>query len=214
LFTGLIQEKGIVKQFVKGEVSALTVSSTRVASEVAEGDSVSVSGVCLTVKASPLTGRELTFDAVRETIERSTLGDLKPGDAVNLETALRAGQMMGGHIVQGHVDGIATIARILAQADSRVFRFACDAGMLKYIVEKGSVAVDGISLTVASCDSTGFEVAVIPHTLDHTTLVDRRVGDKVNVETDILGKYVEKFLGNRANGSSLTEEKLRGAGFM
>ena len=201
-----------MKRFVRGEVSTLTVSSTRVASEIAQGDSVAVNGVCLTAKT--IAGQELTFDAVRETIERSALGGLKPGDAVNLEVAARLGQMMGGHIVQGHVDGIATIARITALADSRVFRFACEAGILRYIVEKGSVAVDGISLTVASCDSTGFEVAVIPHTLDHTTLVDKRVGDKVNIETDILGKYVEKLLGARAGASSLTEEKLRGAGFM
>jgi len=122
--------------------------------------------------------------------------------------------MMGGHIVQGHVDGVGTIAGISSLANSRVFRFACDAGIIRYVVEKGSVAIDGVSLTVAACDSSGFEVAVIPHTLDHTTLVMRRVGDRVNIETDILGKYVEKFLGNRAGASSLTEDKLRGAGFM
>jgi len=208
----LIEEKGIVRRFVRGEVCAITIESSRVASEVALGDSVAINGVCLTVKSAA--ANELTFDAVRETIERSTLGDLKPGDTVNLETALRAGQMMGGHIVQGHVDGVGTIAGISSLANSRVFRFACDAGIIRYVVEKGSVAIDGVSLTVAACDSSGFEVAVIPHTLDHTTLVMRRVGDKVNIETDILGKYVEKFLGNRASASSLTEDKLRGAGFM
>lgn len=211
MFTGLIQELGTVRSLSRGTVGKLVVAAEKTPGEVAIGDSVAINGACLTVTA--VSGGEISFDAVPETLSRTSLGELRPGDRVNLETSLKAGQAIGGHFVQGHVDGVGTIESSRSLGESQVIRIAAPAGVLRYVVEKGSIAVDGISLTVASCDKSGITIAVIPHTLDATTLHAKRAGDKVNLEADILGKYVEKLLG-RLGPSGVTEDALRDAGFM
>ena len=212
MFTGLIEEIGIVKSLTGGTVARLVVASARVIEDVRVGDSVSVSGACLTVTS--VSDGHLTFDAVPETLSRTTLEDLRPGDKVNLEASLRAGKMIGGHFVQGHVDGVGNVESVRRLGDSAEVRIGAPREILRYVVEKGSIAVDGISLTVASVDDAGFTVAAIPHTLDVTTLGSKRPGDRVNLEVDIIGKYVEKFLGGRGASAGVTEEMLRDSGFM
>jgi riboflavin synthase len=212
LFTGLIEELAAVKSLAGGAVAKLVVASSRVIEDVRVGDSVSVSGVCLTVTS--VGDNELTFDAVPETLSRSTLKDLRPNEKVNLEASLRAGKMIGGHFVQGHVDGVGTVESIRRLGESAEVRIGASPAILRYVVEKGSIAVDGISLTVASVDDAGFAVAVIPHTLEVTTLGLERPGDRVNLEVDIIGKYVEKFLAGRVESIGVTEDLLRDAGFM
>jgi riboflavin synthase len=209
LFTGLIEEIGIVRAITGGAVGRLRVTSGAIASAAAVGDSVAVDGVCLTVTA--IDGGELSFDAVPETLSRSTLKDVRVSDRANLESSLRAGGKIGGHFVLGHVDGVGRIESVRKLTDSAEIRIAAPREVMRYVVEKGSVAVNGISLTIASCDSAGFTVAVIPHTLSVTTLGEKKPGDRVNLETDILGKYVEKFA---TGGTGVTEELLRNAGFM
>jgi len=211
MFTGLIEEIGTVRSLARGTVGRLVVASSKIAAGVEIGDSVAVSGACLTVTS--IGGGEIAFDAVPETLSRTTLGDLRPGDKVNIESSLRAGAPIGGHFVQGHVDGVGTVESSRPLGESGVIRIGAPGEVLKYVVEKGSIALDGISLTVASCDKSGFTIAVIPHTLEATTLGMKRPGDKVNLEADILGKYVEKMLGRMGTGR-VTEELLRDAGFM
>jgi riboflavin synthase len=177
VFTGIVQQRGRVASFDGGR---LVVES---AIDAAIGDSVAVDGVCLTVTAND-DGR-LAFDVVQETLERT-----KPfGDEVNLEAALRAGEPLGGHYVQGHVDGVGTV-----RSTGNPVWIDADSSLLRYVVEKGSIAVDGVSLTVASVDDRGFAVALIPHTLEATTLGTLAPGDTVNLETDVLAKYVERLL--------------------
>lgn len=176
------------------------------------GDSVAVSGVCLTV--TRLDGGAAAFDLSGETLSRTTLGQLKAGDAVNLERALRADSRMGGHFVQGHVDGVGKIRGIERSRAGWTFEFEAPQGLLAQIVEKGSVAVDGISLTAASLTARGFTVAVIPHTFENTTLGKKKTGDAVNVEADILGKYVRQFLqGAKPGGTKISQEFLEEHGF-
>lgn len=212
MFTGLIEEIGEVRSLTGGTVGRLAVASNVVIRDVALGDSVAVNGVCLTVTS--VDDSLIGFDAVPETLSRSSLRDLRPGDRVNLEASLRAGKMIGGHFVQGHVDGVGTVESIRSLSDSAVIRIQAPREVLGYVVEKGSIAVDGISLTVASCDDAGFTVAVIPHTLGATTLGLKRPGDRVNLEADIIGKYVEKFLSGRGASGGVTEDLLRESGFM
>lgn len=212
MFTGLVEEIGTVKRLTVGTVAKLVVASNKVINDVILGDSVAVNGVCLTVTS--IGAGELSFDAVPETLSRSTLKDLHAGDKVNLEGSLRAGKMIGGHFVQGHVDGIGTVSSVRSLGDSVVIEFKAPPEVVRYIVEKGSIAIDGTSLTVASVDDYGFSIAVIPHTLGASTLGLRKPGDKVNLETDIIGKYVEKFLAGRGGKSGVTEDFLRNAGFM
>ncbi len=213
MFTGLIEEVGEVRRLTRATVVKLSIASSRMIEDVTVGDSVAVSGVCLT--AVSLKGGEIAFDVVPETLARSTLIDLRPGDKVNLEASLRAGKMIGGHFVQGHVDGIGALESISSLAESRLFSVKAPPEVMRYVVEKGSIALDGISLTVARCDERSFTIAVIPHTLAGTTLGLKKTGDRVNLETDIIGKYVEKFLTARSSGSSgVTEDLLRQSGFM
>ena len=209
MFTGLIEEIGIVRAITGGAVGRLRVTSGAIVADAAVGDSVAVDGVCLTVTA--IDGGELSFDAVPETLSRSTLKDIRVGDRVSLESSLRAGGKIGGHFVLGHVDGVGKIEGVRNLTDSAEIRVAAPREVMRYVVEKGSVAVDGISLTVASCDAAGFTVAIIPHTLSVTTLGEKKPGERVNLEADILGKYVEKLT---TGGSGVTEELLRDAGFM
>ena len=182
MFTGLVREVGNVASFAGGR---LVVDS---ALQAELGDSVAVDGVCLTVVEHG--GGRLAFDVVPETLDR-----VKPfGAQVNLEPALRAGEPLGGHYVQGHVDGVGRVVRVEPEADGIRVRIEPPVGLLRYLVEKGSVAVEGVSLTVAAVDESGFEIALIPHTLAETTLSELAVGSGVNLELDVLAKYVEKLL--------------------
>jgi riboflavin synthase len=189
VFTGLVREVGTVRSMDDGR---LTLEAPETAAAAAVGDSVAVNGVCLTVVAR--VGEALSFEAVPETLARTSLGGLRDGSRVNVEPALRAGDALGGHYVQGHVDGVATVRTVEADGQGRRVWFDAPAALLRYVVEKGSVAVEGTSLTVAATDDRGFAVALIPHTLEATTLGGLEEGDRVNLETDVLAKYVEKLL--------------------
>jgi riboflavin synthase len=189
MFTGLVREVGTVASMEDGR---LVVDAPVTAQGVQLGDSIAIDGVCLTVVACD--DSSLSFDAVPETLARTALGTLDQGSRVNLEPALRAGDALGGHYVQGHVDGVGAVRSVEPEGEGKRVRFDAPAELLKYIVEKGSIAVQGTSLTVAAVDETGFEVALIPHTLQETTLGELEPEQPVNLETDVLAKYVEKLL--------------------
>jgi riboflavin synthase len=196
MFTGLIREIGtVVSVEGGGEGARVEVNAPKTARAAAIGDSISIDGVCLTVVARD--AETLAFDAVPETLARTALATLEPGSRVNLEPALRAGEPLGGHYVQGHVDGVGSVRSVESEGDGRRIWFDLPAELLRYVVEKGSIAVQGTSLTVAGADDTGFAVALIPHTLDATNLSRLEAGSRVNIEVDILAKYVEKLLGPR-----------------
>jgi riboflavin synthase len=189
MFTGLVREVGTVASMEDGR---LVVDAPVTAQGVQLGDSIAIDGVCLTVVACD--DSSLSFDAVPETLARTALGTLDQGSRVNLEPALRAGDALGGHYVQGHVDGVGAVRSVEPEGEGKRVRFDAPAELLRYIVEKGSIAVQGTSLTVAAVDETGFEVALIPHTLQETTLGELEPEQPVNLETDVLAKYVEKLL--------------------
>jgi riboflavin synthase len=193
VFTGIVQEIGRVEAVEReGEELRLTIKAA-LAAELGAGDSVAVSGVCLSA-VDP--GRSsFTADLTPETATRSTLGDLASGDAVNLELPLRPADRLGGHIVQGHVDGVGAIETVRDNGGARDVRVSAPAELLRYVVEKGSVTVDGVSLTVTAVDDEGFSVALIPETLARTTLGTGRPGRPVNLEVDVIAKHVEKLLG-------------------
>ena len=186
MFTGLVREVGRVVEVDGGR---LVVESVQ---EAALGDSVAIDGVCLTVVSTG--GGRLAFDVVPETLARTALGVLEPGARVNVEPSLRAGDALGGHYVQGHVDGVGTVRSMEPEGDGRRVWFDAPPDVLRYVVEKGSIAVQGTSLTVADLDDGGFAVALIPHTLEATTLGRLEPGDRVNLESDVLAKYVEKLV--------------------
>ena len=188
MFTGIVREVGRVLSF-DGRRLVVGAEATR----AAEGDSVAVDGVCLTA----VDGSQLAFDVVDETLSRTTLGSLGPGDDVNLEPALRAGEPLGGHYVQGHVDGTARVRTHDPDGEGTRLWLDLPEALLRYCVEKGSIAVDGVSLTIAALDARGFEVALIPHTLEMTTLGGLEAGDAVNLEADVLGKVVERLVAAR-----------------
>ncbi|HYI75849.1 MAG TPA: riboflavin synthase [Gaiellaceae bacterium] len=192
MFTGIVRELGaVVSAEEAGGGRALVVRAAGTAAGAKVGDSVAVDGCCLT--AATIAGDELTFHAVPETIARTTLGGLQAGDRVNVEPALRAGDELGGHYVQGHVDAVGRIESVEAEGDGlRVF-VATPAEVLRYCVEKGSITVDGVSLTVAELSDDAFAVALVPHTLEATTLSTLRPGQGVNLEVDVLAKYVERL---------------------
>jgi riboflavin synthase len=189
VFTGIVREVGTVEAVEDaGDGVRLRLRAPATASATAVGDSVSVGGVCLT--AVEAANGSLAFDAVPETLRRSSLGRLAPGDGVNLEPALRAGEPLGGHIVQGHVDGVGVVRR----ADAEGLEIEAPGDLRRYLVEKGSIAVDGVSLTIAAVTAEGFSVALVPHTLRATTLGRLAAGDEVNLEADVLAKHVERLL--------------------
>jgi len=193
MFTGLVATLGSVAAVEPaGDGSRLTIAAGGLVGELAEGDSVAVNGVCLT--ATVIDGERFSADVVAETLRRCSLGPLREGDAVNLELPLRATDRLGGHVVQGHVDGVGTVAAIEPEGLGRRIRVEAGAELLRYIVEKGSIAVDGVSLTVAEVDGAGFAVALIPETLQRTTLGGAASGRMVNLEVDVLAKYVEKLV--------------------
>ena len=203
MFTGLIAALGTVERLAEGSTSCrLTVRAPKLLSGVKIGDSIAVNGVCLTVVH--LRGDTFTADVMPETVRRTTLHLLQPGDRVNLEKALRPADGLDGHIVQGHVEGVGSIQQIVPEGNALVYRIKAPRELLRYIVEKGSIAVDGISLTVTEADDSGFGVSLIPHTAKMTTLGFKHAGDAVNLETDILARYVEKMLGldKTGNGSA------------
>jgi riboflavin synthase len=193
VFTGLIREVGTVLS-VDGDGAGvrLTLEAPQTAGSAQVGDSIAVGGVCLTVVERD--GPRLAFEAVPETLQRSSLGALAGGAKVNLEPALRAGEALGGHYVQGHVDGVGTVRSVEPEGDGRRLWIDADAELLRYVVEKGSIAVEGTSLTVAAVDERGFAIALIPHTLEVTTLGRLAASDRVNLEADVLAKYVERLL--------------------
>ncbi|MBQ7447410.1 MAG: riboflavin synthase [Eubacterium sp.] len=193
MFTGLIEETGEIQSVQRGSRSCvLTIGCKTVLEGSKIGDSIAVNGVCLTV--TTLGGSYFTADAMPETLNRSSLGQLSTGSVVNLERAMPANGRFGGHIVSGHIDGTGTIAEIKRDDNAVWYTVSADPGLLRYIVEKGSITIDGISLTVAYVDNAVFKVSIIPHTQAVTSLRERRVGDIVNLECDIIGKYVEKLM--------------------
>jgi riboflavin synthase len=196
MFTGLIEDAGTIKAVRKGDRSlVLTVSTALPARAMKLGASVAVNGACLTVVKQ---GRgDFTVDVSPETLRCTNLEQLRAGSLVNLERPMRLGGQLGGHLVTGHVDAVATVAAIEKKGDFTFFSFRVPSEIAALLVPKGSVAVDGISLTVNQCSRGRFSVAIIPFTLQHTNLRARRVGDKVNVETDLIGKYVHSFMANR-----------------
>ncbi|MCL1810235.1 MAG: riboflavin synthase [Clostridiales bacterium] len=193
MFTGIIEEIGTVQGVKKGvNFSALSISGYSIFGDLKIGDSVAVNGVCLTV--SGLAGKTFTADVMHETLTRSATGSLKAGSRVNLERALPADGRFGGHIVSGHIDGTGTIVGVKPDGNAVLYKIMAPGHVMKYIVEKGSVAVDGISLTVTEAAQGWFGVSVIPHTLKATALAGKSSGDEVNLECDIIGKYVEKLM--------------------
>ena len=210
MFTGIIQKVGeIVALQRSGGAGHLTVNAGTWAPPVALGESIAIEGVCLTV--AQISGEVLHFDVLEETLAKTTLGGKRPGDGVNLERAVRSGDFLGGHIVSGHVDGTGTIRSIGHTGADRVVEVACDGELLQGIVPKGSITLNGISLTVVEVRADAFTVHIIPHTWEHTSLSSAKPGDALNLETDIIGKYVQRHLAARS--APLTMEQLRAAGF-
>lgn len=195
MFTGLVQGTGMVcgAEWRGGDLRLVVEAAVLAASAL--GDSIAVNGVCLTVVA--MEGARLSFDLSRETLERSTLGALRERDVVNLESALRVGDALGGHLVSGHVDGIATVAAIEPDARAHRWRFTLPPELSRFVAAKGSICLDGVSLTVNGVDADGFDVALIPHTMAVTTFGSRRVGDRVNVEIDLVARYLDRLLAAR-----------------
>lgn len=191
MFTGLVQDLGSVRSVDTEPAGARLEVETALTSELSEGDSVAVNGVCLT--AVSVDGGAFRADVMAETLRRSSLGPLVAGDPVNLELPLRPEDRLGGHFVQGHVDGTGTVDDVTVEGFANVVRIACGSEILRYVVEKGSIAVDGVSLTVADTDDEGFTVSLIPETLERTTLGGAAPGRVVNLEVDVLAKYVEKL---------------------
>lgn len=217
MFTGLVEEVGTIQGIRRGQRSCvLTIGCRAVLDGSAVGDSIAVNGVCLTVTS--MGGGYYTADVMAETMDRSSLGQLTQGARVNLERAMPADGRFGGHIVSGHIDGTGEILDIRRDDNAVWYTVAAKPNLLRYIVEKGSITIDGISLTVAYVDESCFKVSIIPHTQQVTSLHDRKIGDIVNLECDIIGKYVEKLLTHPVETepkqeSRLTEAFLREYGF-
>lgn len=226
MFTGLVEDLGRVEHLDRhGDAGRLRVRTALAAASPADagapaglaiGDSVAVNGACLTVARRD--DERFEADLSEETLHRTALGELRPGDPVNLERSLRVGDRLGGHMVQGHVDGLAHLAELRKVEEG--WELACDLPeeLLDEVVRKGAIALDGVSLTVASLDDPRIRVAVVPHTAEHTNLVGRRVGDRLNVETDVVGKYVRRLFDRRGDtgggGGGITRSKLEEMGFV
>ena len=216
MFTGIIEEVGALERLAGGEIA---IRAKKVLEDVALGDSIAVNGICLTV--TRFDAAHFTADVMPETIRRTSLAELRRGSRVNLERALTLKSRLGGHIVSGHIDGAGTIAAMKEEGNAILLTVRASDSVLRYIVEKGSVALDGISLTVARVGAADFTVSLIPHTREITNLREKSVGSRLNIETDILGKYVEKlFPGGCALGSAapkgkdgITMDFLRQQGF-
>ena len=205
MFTGIVEEVGTVKALGSG---SLSISAIKVVERTRLGDSIAVNGACLTVSA--LDATSFSVDVMPETLKRTNLGLLRPGSSVNLERALMLGGRLGGHFVQGHVDATGKAIALKAEGAAVIARFAAPSDVLRYVVEKGFIAVDGVSLTVIGYDKTSLSVSLVGYTLKHTILSSRRVGDLVNLEADIIAKYVEK---TRDSRGGITLEFLAEHGF-
>ncbi len=219
MFTGIIETMGTVAAVRSaGAGMRMTIRADRELQAVKIGDSIAVSGACLT--AVELSGADFAVDVSPETLSRSTLGEAKPGTRVNLERAMRLSDRLDGHLVSGHIDGQGKITYIKDLGGVLVLGFSVEAALARYMIKKGSVAVDGISLTINECSSSGFEVTVIPHSAKITTIGVKKPGDRVNIETDIIGKYVEKFVAGDAGEktgstkSGIDMEMLAKTGFL
>jgi riboflavin synthase len=212
MFTGIVEDIGTVESLTPLRAGmALTIATLLPEEGMTVGDSVAVSGVCLTV-----TGRErgrFTADVSKETLSKTTLGGFRPGGKVNLERSLALSGRLGGHIVYGHVDGTGTLREIRPLGEARVFHLQADPSIMKFVVYKGAVAVDGVSLTVSAVRQDGFELALIPITLDRTTLGEARPGSRVNLEADIVGKYVFRYLEGGGESGGVTLDFLKQHGF-
>lgn len=213
MFTGIVEEKGkLIEKQIHGNSGSLRIAASKVLEKTKIGDSIAVNGVCLTV--TTMGDGFFTADVMAETIRRSSLGSLMPGNHINLERAMAADGRFGGHIVSGHIDGTGEIVSITREGNATLITIKADSKILNLIVEKGSITIDGISLTVASVTREDFMVSIIPHTGDATTLMERKVGDLVNLENDLIGKYIQRLLGisneyiTDNNGSGITLEML------
>lgn len=216
MFTGIIEEIGQIATIEKGSKSAkLTISAKKILEDICLGDSIAVNGICLT--ACHISKQYFIADVMVETMNRSNLGNLQKGSHVNLERAMPANGRFGGHIVSGHVDGIGTIINLKREENAVWVTIKANEKILKYVVEKGSIAIDGISLTIAYVDDNCFKVSIIPHTADETILLKKKVGDTVNLECDIIAKYIEKLLFHKEQKSTekkgITLEFLQENGF-
>ncbi len=213
MFTGIIEELGTVKSVVKGRNSAtLKIGAEKITDGLNLGDSVAVNGVCLTVTAFDASG--FTAEVMAETLKKSSLGRLKSGGRVNLERAMRLGDRLGGHLVAGHVDATGIIKSAVREDIATVFTIDAPEEILRYVINKGSIAIDGISLTVVDYDKNSFRVSIIPHTASMTTLGFKKPGDTVNLEADMLAKFVERLLGDRAGTGGIDKEFLFRNGFV
>lgn len=209
MFTGIIEEKGKVQNIsIAGVSGSIRIQASRVLEGTKTGDSIAVNGVCLTVTS--MSNGAFTADVMAETFRRTNLGSLQSGDFVNLERAMAADGRFGGHIVSGHIDGTGTISELKKEGNAVWVKIEADCSILNLIVEKGSICIDGISLTVAYVDRNCFKVSIIPHTGEETTLLSKKVNDKVNLENDVVAKYVEKLLGLSASkdyGNQIQKKK-------
>ncbi len=207
MFTGIVEEIGTIKKIQGGSKSStITISADKVLSDVKIGDSICTQGVCLTVTS--FSKGEFTVDVMAETMRRSTFVDMQGGERVNLERALAVGDRLGGHMVSGHIDGTGEIIAYEREENAVWVSIQADKKILKYMIPKGSIAIDGISLTVAELADSYFRVSVIPHTGEETTLLKRKIGDKVNLENDLVGKYIERFAGFRAEEKNEESSKI------
>ena len=215
MFTGIVEERGNVKKIRHGPYSAvIEIQAKTILEDAKVGDSIAVNGICLTI--TTLSGNSFTADIMHETLNRSALASLKTGSHVNLERAMQADGRFGGHMVAGHIDGIGKIVHVQKDDNAVWFTIQAKSEILQYVVQKGSIAVDGISLTVAKAEKDKFLVSVIPHTVSMTVLGERKEGDIVNLETDIVGKYIEKLLSasfHTSGSSNITREFLNKYGF-
>lgn len=213
MFTGIIEEIGSVKRVsVGGKSGSIEIAAKKVLDGTKVGDSIAVNGVCLTVTS--LGSSSFTADVMAETLRRSSLGSLSVGNRVNLERAMAADGRFGGHLVSGHIDGTGTISKMQKEENAVWVHIQANAEILNLIVEKGSIAIDGISLTVAGVSDSEFSVSVIPHTAKETTLLSKKAGDTVNLENDIIGKYVQKLLGGRSLGASEASDSVKDDKFL
>lgn len=220
MFTGLVEEIGTVKGIIYGTHSAsVSISCTKIMDDVKVGDSIAVNGVCLTATIVNKSG--FTADIMHETLNRSSLGSVRAGSHINLERAMLCGGRFGGHIVSGHIDGTGTVKKITKDDNAYWYRIDAPASIMKYVIMKGSITIDGISLTVAETDESGFSVSIIPHTLSETVLAYKKPGDIVNLENDCVAKYIEKLMGfdtpntleKEKKTSKITKEFLLENGF-
>lgn len=210
MFTGIIEEVGKIKNIQGGTNYKLTIGASKILEDIHLGDSIAVNGICLT--AISWDNGSFTVDVMRETLERTSLHRLRAGSFVNLERALAANGRFGGHIVSGHIDGTGEIINIRRDANAVWYKIKTSEKIMEFIIEKGSIAIDGISLTVAKVDRSAFYVSVIPHTLENTILLRKKAGDIVNLENDIVGKYIKSFTDKNSN-STLCESFLKSNGF-